>query len=72
LGTDFDKNYFIRIKNPADLTEIPLFAKKAKLITKHPEKTYAFEKDEKGQQQLQILDTKNFWSLSKYLVIEVD
>ena len=72
LGTDFNHSYFTPIKNPAGFTEIPLFSKKAKLITKHPKDTYILEKDANGRLELRILDTKKFWSLSKYLVVEVD
>ncbi len=72
LGTNFNKEYFTPIKNPAGFTEVPLFSKKAKLITKHPQETYSFEKDAEGQLELKISDTHQFWSLSKYLVVEVD
>ena len=72
LGTDFNQDYFTPIKNPAGFTEIPLFSKKVKIITKHPKDAYTFEKDASGNQELRILDTKKFWSLSKYLVVEVD
>jgi hypothetical protein len=41
------------------------------LISKHPEGTYEFTKDINGKAELKILDPKNFWSLTKYLVIEV-
>ena len=72
LGTDFNHEYFTQIKNPAGFTEIPLFSKKAKLITKHPKDSYTLGKEANGRQELYILDTKKFWSLSKYLVVEVD
>lgn len=72
LGTDFNRDYFIRIKNVNELTEIPLFSKKAKLITKHPEGSYEFISDSNKRLTLQIRDINNFWKLSKLLVVEVD
>ena len=72
LGTDFNSDYFTLIKNPAGFTEVPLFTKKAKLITKHPKDSYTLGKDANGKQELRISDTQKFWSLSKYLVVEVD
>jgi ABC-type transporter Mla subunit MlaD len=72
LGTNFNKDYFIKVKDFSKLTVISLYAKKGKLLSKHPEGTYEFVKDAKGQVELKILDPKNFWSLTKFLVIEVN
>ncbi|MDR0798788.1 MAG: hypothetical protein LBN18_03400 [Dysgonamonadaceae bacterium] len=72
LGTEFNRNYFIRVKDFHQLTVIPLYAKKGKLLSKHPEGSYEFAKDANGQVELKILDTKNFWSFTKYLVVEVN
>ena len=47
------------------------FAGKAKLKSNHPEGSYEFVKDEDGNMTLKITDEKAFWSLGKYLVIEV-
>lgn len=46
--------------------------KKGKLISKHPDGSYEFGKDSNGQAELRILDPKNFWSLTKYLVVQVN
>ena len=70
LQTGFNKDYFISI-DIREVKEIPLFASKAKLKSNHPEGSYEFVKDEDGNQTLKITDTKAFWSLGKYLVIEV-
>jgi len=54
-----------------DLTgtpEIVIGAKKAKLATSHPEGSYRLE----GASKLVITDAEKFWSVSKYLVIEVE
>ena len=71
LGTNFNHNFFVTIDNLNTQKVIPLYAKKGKLISKHPAGTYEFVTDASGEVELQILDPKNFWSLTKYLVIEV-
>jgi len=72
LGANLNKDYFIRVKDLNTLGVIPLYAKKGTLISKHPGGSYEFGKDAKGQVELKILDPKNFWSLTKYLVVQVD
>lgn len=70
LQSGFNKDYFISI-DLREVKEIPLFADKAKLKSNHPEGSYEFVKDEDGNLTLKITDEKAFWSLGKYLVIEV-
>ena len=72
LGTNFNRNLFIKIDNLNTQKVIPLHAKKGKLISKHPAGSYEFVKDITGKVELQIFDPKMFWSLTKYLVIEVN
>ncbi|MCD8193859.1 MAG: hypothetical protein LUD74_04805 [Tannerellaceae bacterium] len=71
LQDGFNKDYFISI-DIREVTEIPLFAAKAKLKSNHPEGSYEFMKDEDKNLTLQIKDIQTFWSLGKYLVIEVN
>jgi DNA repair exonuclease SbcCD ATPase subunit len=52
-------------------TVIPLDAKQGKLISKHPAGSYEFKKGVNGKVELYILEPRVFWSLTKYLVIEV-
>ena len=70
LQSGFNKDYFISV-DVREVKEIPLFAAKAKLKSNHPEGSYEFVKDEDGNITLKITDEKAFWSLGKYLVIEV-
>jgi chromosome segregation ATPase len=73
LGADFDKNYFIKEKDYHQLHTISLYdSKKGVLVSKHPEGSYEFGKDAGGQLELRILNPQNFWSLTKYLVIQVN
>ena len=69
-GDDFNKDYFTQIDIRRD-KEIKLYSKDAKLLTVHPEGTYELVKDEKGQLTLKITSPNKFWSVSRYLVIEV-
>lgn len=70
LQSGFNKDYFISV-DIREVKEIPLFAAKAKLKSNHPEGSYEFVKDEDGNLTLNITDPRAFWSLGKYLVIEV-
>lgn len=71
LGTNFNKDYFTLIKDINNFSEIPLFAKKAKLITKHPAGSFEMVKESSGNLIFKITNPQNFWSIEKYLVIEV-
>lgn len=56
-----------------ELMDIPVYSKKAKIITNHPEASYELIEDSEGKvESLSIKDRKRFWSVSDYLVIEVD
>lgn len=70
LESGFNKEYFIKI-DIREVTEIPLFAGKAKLRSNHPSGSFELSDDADGNKTLKITDTKLFWSLGKYLVIEV-
>ena len=70
LQRDFNKNYFVRI-DARNTKSIPLYSTRAKILTSHPKSSYTLEK-ENGNFVLLILDTDEFWSISKYLVIEVE
>ena len=68
---DFNKELFTRI-DIRKTTEISILSKKAKILSSHPSTSYKFTGDKKVIQSLQILDSKAFWSNSRYLVIMVD
>lgn len=70
LQSDFNKNYFVRI-DARKTKSIPLYSTRAKILTSHPKSSYTLEK-ENDNFVLLITDTNGFWSVSKYLVIEVD
>ena len=69
-STDFNKNYFTEIDVRVDRV-FPLYAKHAKLMTVHPEGSYEFVKDADKQLTLNVRDIEAFWSVSRYMVIQV-
>jgi len=70
LESDFNKNYFVRI-DARRTKSIPLYSTRAKILSTHPRTSYTLEK-QNNTFTLLITDTQEFWSVSKYLVIEVD
>jgi chromosome segregation ATPase len=70
LESDFNKSYFVRI-DARKTKSIPLYSSRARILSTHPKSSYTLEK-ENDSFTLLIIDTKEFWSVSKYLVIEVD
>ena len=67
---DFNKEYFTQIDIRTD-KQIMLYSPEAELLTSHPVDSYEFQKNEKGQLALLITNPNKFWSVSRYLVIEV-
>ena len=67
---DFNKDYFTKI-DIRNEKEIKLYSKRAELLTSHPESSYQLVKDNKGQLILKITNPQSFWSVSRYLVIQV-
>ncbi|MDD2551722.1 MAG: hypothetical protein PHQ56_03795, partial [Dysgonamonadaceae bacterium] len=64
LDGAFNKDYFLKI-DIREVTRIPLYDKKGKLWSTHPEGTYEFEKGDDGNLTFVITDTQRFWSLTK-------
>ena len=69
-NADFNKDYFTQI-DIRTTKESKLYSKRAELLTTHPAGSYELVKDDKGQLTLKITNPKEFWSVSKYLVIQV-
>ena len=66
----FNKDYFTQIDS-RNMKDLQLYSKKAKMLTSHPQNSYTLLRDAKGEYVLKITDTQAFWSLSRYLVIQV-
>lgn len=71
LNESIDKSIFVKI-DIRDVKEIPVYAKKAKILSDQPKDSYSIEKDSNGQVVIKILDYKRFWSLGQFLIIQVD
>jgi len=70
LQGSFNRDYFLPV-DTRDHTEIQLYTRKAIVHSNHPENSYTYDKDQNGNLVLVIIEPELFWSLSKYLVIEV-
>ncbi len=66
----YRSDYFTQI-DLRKVTSIPLYAKKAELKTKHPQSSYKLVKGEDKMLTLEISNPREFWSLSKILVIQI-
>lgn len=67
---DFNKEYFTKI-DIRTTKEINLYSKSAEILTNHPAGSYELVKDSKKELTLKITNPTEFWSVSKYLVIQV-
>lgn len=70
LQKDFNKDSFVKV-DIRNTKRISLYAKRAKVLTTHPKDSYVIEKDGNNL-FIEIKNTTQFWSVSKYLVVEVD
>lgn len=67
---DFNKDYFTQIDIRYD-KEIRFYSKNVKVLTTHPNDSYKLVKDKQGQYSLNVTNPQKFWSVSKYLVVQV-
>ena len=67
---DINLNYFTKA-DKRELKEINTYAKRAKLLTNHPEDSYTLERNAEKLYILTITEPDAFWSTSRYLVIQV-
>ena len=71
VNEDFDKSQFKKV-NIYDLKEILLDARKADIVTTHPSESYEEIGIKKKVNKLVIKDPDLFWSVSKFLIIEIE
>lgn len=69
-SADFATDYFTKV-DIRQKKEIKFYSKSAKMLTSHPAGSYVLQKNDKGEYELYITDAKKFWSVSKYLVVQV-
>ncbi|GAB6122901.1 Cbp1 family collagen-binding glycoprotein adhesin [Dysgonomonas termitidis] len=70
LNEGIEKSKFIKV-DIRDTQSIPVYDKKAKLLSDHPKDSYTLDKDASGKVVIKVTDYKRFWSLTKFLVVEV-
>ena len=70
LKEGIEKSKFIKV-DIRDTKSIPVYDKKAKLLSDHPKDSYTLDKDASGKVVIKVTDYKRFWSLTKFLVVEV-
>ena len=67
---NFNKDYFTEI-DIRQVKSIKTYSKSARLLTTHPDGSYMLAKDGNGYYELHISNPSRFWSVSKYLVMQV-
>ena len=70
LQEGFDASYFTEI-DIRNVSRINLHSKSVKVLTTHPNGSYTLERDASKVYSLVINDYRQFWSTSKYLVVQV-
>ena len=55
-----------------EVKSIPLNSKKAKVLSVHPQDSYALEAGEDGMLSLTVKDENSFWQQTKYLVVMIN
>jgi hypothetical protein len=68
IRDDFNQDRFTQIDS-RDYTIIPIYAKRAELVSKHPRSSYEWVEDDNGISWLRIKNPSKFWESSKYLVV---
>ena len=71
LRGDFNESYFTKA-DKRTLWEIPTHAKKVKIWTNMPEDSYTIVENEDKTKTIKINDPNTFWSLTPFLVIQID
>jgi len=70
LTEQFEQKYF-NIIDIREVESIPVYRPKAELLTPHPQGSFELVKGDENNLVLVILNSEKFWSISKYLVIQV-
>lgn len=68
---EYDGSYFVKA-DKRTLTSFPTNSRKVKIWSNMPEGSYTISGEKDGPKTIEITDPAKFWSLSNYLVIQVD
>ncbi len=69
LNKDFNRDAFTTA-DMRDVKSLPLNVRRAKILSSHPQGSYNLEVNEDKNQTLVITDPQQFWSVSKYLIVQ--
>ena len=68
--SSFRRDYFTQIDRRYDKV-VKFYSKSAKVLSSHPTGSYQLVKDAQGQYELHIKQPELFWSVTRYLVVQV-
>ena len=71
LKGDFNESYFTKA-DKRTLSVIPTGSKKVKIWTNMPEGSYEIETTSEGTKTIKIINPTEFWSMTPFLLIQVD
>lgn len=71
LKGDFNESYFTKA-DKRSLSVIPTGSKKVKIWTNMPENSYQLDENADGTKTIKITNPKEFWSMTPFLIIQVD
>jgi len=71
LKEEFDKQYFKQI-DIREIKEFSLYSNKVDILTSHPSESYEITTGDDNMKILVITDSHQFWSISKYIVVQVN
>lgn len=70
LDTDFDRSVFNKV-DLRSVSAIPTNSRKVKILTTHPKTSYNLVPGEDKNITIEITNPAQFWSVSKFLVVEI-
>jgi hypothetical protein len=70
LDTEFDSTAFTQA-DMRNISSIPTNSKSIKILSIHPKNTYNLVKDDSKNISIEITNPSKFWSVSKYLVVQI-
>lgn len=70
LNTDFDNSAFTQV-DLRNISSIPTNSKKIKILSLHPQSSYSLVTGADKTVTIEITNSAKFWSVSKYLVVQI-
>jgi len=70
MDNEFDNRAFTQV-DLRSLTSIATDSKNIKIITSHPQSSYVLETGDDKKITIKIINSSKFWSVSKYLVVQI-